>query len=132
MAYPKHPGLHSSKAPVRVGIAQKYLEEQLYTMSPIELLVKLYDIAIEACNRKDRDRASRALVELISALNFDYAEIAGRFFHIYKFCMNRVKAGKFSEAKEMLQELRSAWMEASKMTGGSSTTASALKTALQA
>ena len=101
--------------PCHPSIARKYLEEELYTMSPIQLLVKVYDIAIDACQRQDKRLASKALVELISALNFEYEEIAGRFFQIYKFCMSQVKAGKFDEARKVLQELRNAWVEASKM-----------------
>jgi flagellin-specific chaperone FliS len=100
---------------MRPAVAQKYLIEQLNTMSPVQLLVKVYEIAIEACHRQDRKRASKAIVELISALNFDYAEIANRFFHIYEYCMRQVKAGNFDEARQLLQELREGWVEASKM-----------------
>jgi flagellin-specific chaperone FliS len=101
--------------PYHPSIARKYLEEDIYTMSPVQLLVKVYDIAIDACQRQDKRLASKALVELISALNFEYEEIAGRFFQLYKFCMSRVKAGKFDEARKVLQDLRNAWVEASKM-----------------
>jgi flagellin-specific chaperone FliS len=102
-------------AVMRPAVAQKYLIEQLNTMSPVQLLVKVYDIAIEACHRQDRKRASKAIVELISALNFEYGEIANRFFHIYEYCMRQVKAGNFDEARQLLQELRDGWVEASRM-----------------
>jgi len=107
--------LEDNAAALRPVVAQKYLIEQLNTMSPVQLLVKVYDIAIEACHRRDRKRASKAIVELISALNFDYGEIANRFFHIYEYCMRQVKAGNFEEAGQLLQELRDGWVEASRM-----------------
>lgn len=103
----------SSRAP---SVARKYQEEELYTLSPIQLLVKVYDLAIEACRRKDQRQAARALVELISALNFDYEEIAGRFFHLYQFCLGRVRAGQYEAARQVLQELRQAWTEAAQQT----------------
>jgi len=110
---PGSPAPHAGS--MQPNVTQKYLLDQLNTMSPIQLLVKVYDIAIEACNRQDRRRASKAIVELISALNFEYEEVAGRFFRIYEYCMRQVKAGNFEEAKGLLQGLRDGWIEASKM-----------------
>jgi len=118
MSYPRFSGYPASAySPMPANIAQRYQEDQVYTMSPIQLLVKVYDIAIEACNRQDRKRASKAIVELIGALDFEYKEIADRFLGIYEYCMGRVRAGEYHEARELLQDLRDGWVEASQTNG---------------
>lgn len=111
MAYPRFAG-HAGYGEMPTNIAQRYQEDQVNTMSPIQLLVKVYDIAIESCQRQDSRRASKAIVELISALNFEYEETANRFYGIYEFCMREIKAGKYDVAIELLQTLRDGWAEA--------------------
>ncbi len=113
MAYPRFAG-HTGfgQMPANNIVANRYQQDQVNTMSPIQLLVKVYDIAIEGCRRQDRDRASKAIVELISALNFEYEEMANRFYGIYEFCMREVKAGNYETARELLQDLRNGWIEA--------------------
>lgn len=111
MAYPSFAG-HAGYGQMSINIAQRYQEDQVNTMSPIQLLVKVYDIAIESCHRQDRKRASKAIVELINALNFEYEETANRFYGIYEFCMREIKAGKYDIALDLLQSLRNSWVEA--------------------
>ena len=111
MTYPRFTG-HAGYGQMSINIAQRYQEDQVNTMSPIQLLVKVYDIAIESCQRQDGRRASKAIVELISALNFEYEETANRFFGIYEFCMREIKAGNYDVARELLQTLREGWVEA--------------------
>jgi flagellar protein FliS len=111
MAYPSFAG-HTGYGQMSTNIAQRYQEDQVNTMSPIQLLVKVYDIAIESCHRQDRKRAGKAIVELISALNFEYEETANRFYGIYEFCMREIKAGNYDVARELLQTLRDGWTEA--------------------
>lgn len=108
---PGHGGTHAGFS----SVARKYLEEQLNTMSPIQLLVKVYDMAIDACKRGERRRASKALIELINALNFDHEEMANRFLFIYEFCLARVRSGDYDSARETLEEIRNAWVEAANM-----------------
>ena len=120
--HPKHPAqiyqgqAGAAQSSLQSAMAQKIMVDQLYTMSPIQLLVKMYDIAIEACNRKEKRKASKALIELISALNFDEEETANRFFYIYRFCLDRIKAENYDEARAILHDLRTSWVEASQMT----------------
>jgi flagellin-specific chaperone FliS len=91
---------------------RQYLEEQITAMSPIELVVKLYDIAIASCRQRDRNRLSKVLVELISALNFDHREISLGLFKIYNHCMRLAKEGDFDAVQPILAELRDAWSQA--------------------
>lgn len=100
-------------------VSRHYLEEQLSGLAPIPLLVRVYDAAIISCIREDRDRLSRALVELISSLNFQYQEVALGLFRLYSYCLREGKKGNFDKVKPIMVELRDAWVEAEKSTQSS-------------
>ena len=89
--------------------SKPYITEQVNTMTPMELLLKLYDVAIASCAQRDKERLSRALVELIAALNFDYQEIAVTLFRLYNYCLRNARVGHFDLVKPVLTELRDAW-----------------------
>src|SRR3990172_9583160 len=76
-------------------ISAAYLEQEIMTLNPVQLLIKAYDAGITACNRRDESKASAVLVELIDSLNFDYAEIANSLFRLYDYCMREIKRGNF-------------------------------------
>lgn len=92
-------------------LGRRYLEEQINGMSPVQLLVRIYDVALVSCDRQDRERLSRALVELIAALNFEHREVSVGLFRLYQFCLARAKAGDFAAVKPILSELRDTWSE---------------------
>ncbi len=48
-----------------------YLKNQIYSMSPMQLVLKVYDVAILGCRTKDSDKVGKALVELIAGLRFE-------------------------------------------------------------
>jgi flagellar protein FliS len=100
-------------------LSRQYLEEQLAGLSPTQLLIRVYDVAIVSCAQQDRQRLSRALVELISALNFEHREVATRLFQLYNYCLRHGKLGHFDTVKPILVELRDAWLEATKAAGPS-------------
>lgn len=80
--------------------------------SPAELLLKVYDAAVVSCRQQDRDRASRALVELINSLNFDHKDISIGLFRLYSYCLQLVKSDRFEEPERILSELRDTWAQA--------------------
>jgi len=88
-----------------------YLEKQLAGMSPAELLLKVYDVAIVSCRQGDSQRLSRALVELISALNFEQRETAVGLFRMYNYCLTNAKKGRFDLVEPILQDLRDTWTQ---------------------
>jgi len=91
--------------------AAKYLEDEINALHPTELILKVYDFAIAGCRQHDADKVSRALVELIAALNFEHRQIALPLFRLYEYCMRSVKAGQFDAALPILWELREAWQQ---------------------
>ncbi|HHT9146957.1 MAG TPA: flagellar export chaperone FliS [Candidatus Wunengus sp. YC61] len=92
-------------------ISNAYLEQEIMTLNPVQLLIKAYDAGITACNRKDESKASTVLVELIDSLNFDYAEIANSLFRLYDYCMREIKRGNFDVTLKVLKELRETWLQ---------------------
>ncbi len=92
-------------------LSNAYLEQEIMTLNPLQLLVKAYDAGIAACNRKDESKACAVLVELIDSLNFDYAEIAGSLFRLYDYSMREIKRGNFEVPLKILKELRETWVQ---------------------
>ena len=92
--------------------SRRYTEDEITTLSPVELVVKVLDGAVAACDRKDRQRASRCVVTLISALNFDYREMAAALYRLYEYSLSCVRRGDFAAAREVLHGLREAWAQA--------------------
>jgi len=90
---------------------QSYQQNQIMGMEPVHLLIKVYDYTIMHCKKGDVPRASKGLVELIAALNFDYQEVALGLFRLYQYCMEKVKQKEFDEAIYLLQGLRDAWAQ---------------------
>ncbi len=99
----------TQQAASHLATNKRYVEEQINGSNPIQLLLKLYDVAITSCTREDRQRLSRAIVELISALNFEHREVALGLFRLYNYCLRNAKLGNFDAVKPILCELRDTW-----------------------
>ena len=76
---------------------------------PELLILNLYDLGIQFCATRQKEKVRKVLVELINALNFDYADLAASFYNLYQFALNQVEAENYDEALEIFQGLRSAW-----------------------
>lgn len=86
--------------------------------SPIKLVVKLYDIAIQTSYREDDKKLREVLSTLIKGLNFDH-EPAGQLYELYHYCQTLSREKKFGEIRNILEPLRDAWEEAAnKQTAG--------------
>ena len=92
-----------------------YLTQKVMSASPEQLVSYIYDAAITACVKQDRLRASQAINQLISALNFDYKEQAVVFFNVYRYLNRLIQQGRFEEAKANLSEIKTAWSQAMKV-----------------
>ena len=92
--------------------AQQYQRQDVLSASPAQLVTKLYDLGILACNNDDRIKLRKILIELISSLNFEEGgDIAIRLSQIYEFCMRESVSGDLSQIAEMLGDLRETWKE---------------------
>jgi len=88
-----------------------YHKNEIMNLSPAQLVLKVYDIAVLGCKLRDSMKVSKALVELISALDFEKGDIAIGLFKLYQYCLDIVKKDNFEEAQKILLELREAWLE---------------------
>jgi flagellin-specific chaperone FliS len=93
---------------------QEYRQQDVMGASPLRLVVMAYDVAIQACEQKDFERAVKAISVLRDALNFDYQEIAVGLFRIYQYCLDCLRKGDYPQAMGYLKELREAWISSEK------------------
>ncbi|MFH1851611.1 MAG: flagellar export chaperone FliS [Candidatus Neomarinimicrobiota bacterium] len=89
-----------------------YVMQRVLTASPEQLISYVYDVAISSCANEDRYKATKAVQELINALNFDYKEQSLTFFRIYRYILNNIHKGNFSEAQKLLTDIKRAWVQA--------------------
>ncbi len=104
--HPSLSAMHTNQA------AQQYQRQDVLSASPTQLVTKLYDLAILACNNDDRIKLRKVLIELISSLNFEEGgDVAIRLSQIYEFCMRESVSGDLLQISEMLSDLRDTWKE---------------------
>jgi flagellin-specific chaperone FliS len=89
-----------------------YRDQQILSASPMQLLVMVYEQAIVQCEARDPQRAGRAITELIGALNFDAGEIATDLFRLYEYCLWEIRRQHFTDAAQILRQLKKAWEDA--------------------
>ncbi len=94
------------------GKVPAYIEQEVYSWSKEKLILKMYDLFIVSCKRKDVSKMSRVLVELMGSLNFEYEEISTRLYRLYEYCQRCIFQKKYDEALFIIQELRDSWAEA--------------------
>ena len=90
--------------------ALAYQKQAVMNASPLKLVVKMYDLAIQATYRQDDRKLREVLSGLIQALNFDY-EISGQLFEIYRYCQDLSRKSRFEEVREILEPIRDTWEE---------------------
>ena len=89
-----------------------YLTSSVVTLSPGELVLKMYDTALVALLAKDGTRAARVVSGLIDALDFQYRDVALGLFRLYRYCMEEIKRGEYETPARIMRELRDVWAEA--------------------
>ncbi len=90
--------------------SQIYRKQEVLSASPLHLVIMAYDLAIRSCDQKDMVTALKAVSALRSALDYDYAEIAGNLLSLYNWCLDCIRKQEFKQAKQTLVELRDAWV----------------------
>lgn len=94
--------------------AREYRQNDVLGASPLRLVVMAYDLAIQSCERKDFEKATRAISVLRDALNFEYQDVALGLFRVYQWCLDCIRQGDYSSAIGALTELRDAWLQTEK------------------
>ncbi len=92
-----------------------YKNNEIMSLSPVQVILKLYDYIIVHSKRRDLEKVNAGLAQLIAALNFDYKEVALGFFRLYRYCQDRARKGDFEEVSKVITELRASWAQAFKL-----------------
>lgn len=92
-----------------------YKKNEIRGLSPVALILKLYDYVIVNCKRRDPANVNAGITQLIAALNFDYKEVSLGFFRLYHYCQDQARKGNFEEVEKVIGELRTAWAQAFKL-----------------
>jgi len=87
-----------------------YQRQAILNASPTEVILKLYDFAIQACYKKEENRLFEVIEVLKNSLNHEY-EISGSLHELYNYCQKKTREQKFDEVRELLEPVRSAWYE---------------------
>lgn len=92
-----------------------YQTQSVKSASPLQLVIKMYDLTIQATYREDEKKVRDLLSALIYGLNFDY-EPSEQLFSLYQYCQDMARKQKFEEVREVLEPLRSSWEEVANQT----------------
>lgn len=96
----------------RDGKVPSYLEQEVLSWSKEKIILKMYELFIVSAKRKDVQKMSKVLIELMGALNFEYEETATRLYRLYEYCQRCIFRKNFDEALYIIQEMRDAWAKA--------------------
>jgi flagellin-specific chaperone FliS len=89
-----------------------YRNEQYLNLTPVQVIDKLYSLAITACKKGDALLARKVLNELIAGLNFEYKDVSVGLFRLYQYCKHCIRQDKMQDAVVVLEELRATWGQA--------------------
>jgi hypothetical protein len=81
---------------------------ELRVLATQDRLLGLYELALGGCEAADAERVRAVLVELVSALDFTYADIAGAFHDLYTYCLAQVRRGELERVAFVIRDLQSA------------------------
>ncbi len=117
--------------------AQHYLQTQVRSSSPVELVVMLYDGALAACatacdalgrgdipaRRAALSKAMAIVGELQNSLDLSAGDVAAQLDELYTYVTGRLvtaavqqDAAPIHEARRVLEVLRDGWHQVSKQT----------------
>ncbi len=100
---------------IQKGI-ERYNQNSILNATPIELILKLYDLVIISIRKKDFPKANLVLTELIAALDFEYQEESLGLFKLYRYCQDCLYKGETQMPLQIMRELRDTWAEAFELT----------------
>lgn len=85
-----------------------YQTQSVKVASPLQLVVKLYDLLIQASYLEDEKKVKDILTTLMHGLDFDH-EPAEQLFSLYQYCKELARKKQFEEIREVLEPLRDTW-----------------------
>ncbi len=96
-------------------LLKNYVIKDILEASPQRLLIKIYDLALVNCQKKNLEKTNEAIQTLINALRFDseeVREISVGLMKLYQFCQSEMRKRNYEIVHSILSELRLSWLEA--------------------
>jgi flagellin-specific chaperone FliS len=91
---------------------QQYVQTQVMSADPLQLVILTYDVAIAGCRARDMEKTHRAINELQVSLNHDEGgQIAADLLGLYLYCREITRQGDFDQALKILLDLRQTWVD---------------------
>lgn len=93
----------------------QYLVNEVSGAKPEQLIMRVYDFAINNCQKHDMIKTNEALQVLINALNFDHPaakEISVGLLRLYNYCQDQMRKKNYDEVYKILTDLRDTWRTA--------------------
>lgn len=87
-----------------------YRQNQIFSATPLQLVLMVYDVAIVGCVRRDLAKTTQALNTLIKALDMRQGDIPTRLYWLYQYCADQARRGDFDQAAHILRELAGVWV----------------------
>jgi len=95
----------------------QYLNNEILSATPEQLIMRIYDFAIVNCQKHNMIKTNDALQVLINALNFDNPaakEVSMGLMRLYQFCQDQMRKRKYDVVQRVLTELKESWEQALK------------------
>lgn len=96
---------------------QVYQRQSVIQASPAQLVVKMYDLTLQATWREDAKRVRDLLTALINGLDFEQP-LSNELFELYRYCQELTRSGDLAQVRELLEPLRDSWEEVARKQAG--------------
>jgi hypothetical protein len=85
---------------------------ELRQLGTSDRLLGLYELGLEGCANHDPNQVTVVVMELISSLDYEYADIADGFRRVYEYCLQQAADAQLESVAFILQDLRDTLMRA--------------------
>lgn len=85
---------------------------ELRQLGTSDRLLGLYELGLEGCANHDANQVTVVVMELMSSLDYEFADIADGFRRVYEYCLQQAAEGQLESVAFILQDLRDTLMRA--------------------
>jgi hypothetical protein len=85
---------------------------ELRLLGTSDRLLGLYELGLEGCANHDPRQVTLVVQELITSLDYEYADIADGFRRVYEYCLSQAAEGELESVAFIFQDLRDTLMRA--------------------
>src|SRR5204862_5292341 len=85
---------------------------ELRLLGTSDRLLGLYELGLEGCANHDPRQVTLVVQELITSLDYEYADIADGFRRVYEYCLQQAADSELDSVAFIFQDLRDTLMRA--------------------